>query len=77
MYFYGVIMKERSGWICPRCGACNAPFVEQCKCVLQDPYRDFVKKRENSGYIHPIWIVDERNTPYFGSVDPILGIKWT
>ena len=29
-------MKE--GWICPRCGKVNAPFVEQCACNNTDYY---------------------------------------
>lgn len=28
-------MKE--GWICPRCGKVNAPFISQCTCKSNNP----------------------------------------
>lgn len=26
-------MNELAGWICPRCGKVNAPWVPSCECV--------------------------------------------
>lgn len=30
--FHGPMFPEPRGWICPRCGASNAPGVTRCSC---------------------------------------------
>lgn len=35
--FHGPAFPAPQGWICPRCGAANAPFVAQCPCHQAPP----------------------------------------
>lgn len=41
-------MKE--GWICPRCGKVNAPFIEQCTCNDTDYYY------HSNGLCDHVWV---------------------
>ena len=35
--FHGPGFPAPTGWVCPKCGAANAPFASQCPCSAAPP----------------------------------------
>lgn len=33
MYYYNNELPPQQGWICPKCGRVNAPWLPTCDCV--------------------------------------------
>ena len=49
-------MKE--GWLCPKCGTVNAPWVEKCDCVQ----RDTIPKISNNISHRHVWLCTSKNS---------------
>lgn len=63
MYYYNNELPPQQGWICPKCGRVNAPWMPTCDCVS----RYLVKTSSTSRGSHEV--ADTPQTDIHGLTD--------
>lgn len=48
MYYYNNNLPPQQGWICPKCGRVNAPWVSTCGCISSQTTGDSIIKYANT-----------------------------